>query len=319
MIANQSWQERIGNQRDWVWQGWQTRYSYLRAKKNPDSGEYPPVIFVHGFGASIEHWRNNMPVIAGERTVYALDLLGFGASRKADIEYSAALWTEQIHDFWKTFIGTPVVLVGNSIGSLVCLNVTATYPEMVKGLVMLSLPDVSVREDMLPPLVRPLVMTIENLVASPLLIKNILKIVRRPNIIRRWAGVAYPNKEAVTDELVEILSSPAYDQGSEQTLVRLSRSVRKSSFAKSVRDLLPNIAIPMLLIWGLEDKMIPPKQAKAIASLNSRIKLIELENAGHCPHDEYPDKFNSLLLNWLEQFFVSRPTKIKGQGENKNK
>lgn len=300
MISHQSWHERIGRQRDWVWRGWQTRYSYLRSKTNPNQKKNPPVIFIHGFGASIEHWRNNLPVIAESRTVYALDLLGFGASRKADLEYSTALWTEQIHDFWQIFIGIPVVLVGNSIGSLVCLTATATYPEMVQGLVMLSLPDVSVREDMLPPLVRPLVTTMENLVASPLLIKIILKIVRKPNIIRRWAGLAYPNKEAVTDELVEILSAPAYDQGSGQTLVRLSHSVRKASFAKSVRDLLPNITIPMLLVWGLQDKMIPPNQAREIASLNPRLKLIELEYGGHCPHDEYPDEFNSMLLDWLE-------------------
>ena len=197
LTVNQPWQERIGNQRDWIWRGWQTRYSYIRAKSDKSDRDYPPIIFIHGFGASIEHWRNNLPVIAENHHVYALDLLGFGASRKADVEYSAALWTEQVHDFWQTFIGTPVILVGNSIGSLVCLNATATYPEMVEGLVMLSLPDVSVREDVLPPLVRPLVTTLENLVASPVLIKNILKVVRKPNIIRRWAGLAYPNKQAV--------------------------------------------------------------------------------------------------------------------------
>jgi pimeloyl-ACP methyl ester carboxylesterase len=300
LTTKQSWQERIGNQRDWVWRGWQTRYSYLRARQKLDGDQYPPVIFIHGFGASIEHWRHNLPVISEHRTVYALDLLGFGASRKADTEYSAALWTEQVHDFWQTFIGVPVILVGNSIGSLVCLNVTAVYPEMVQGLVMLSLPDVSVREDVLPPLVRPIVTAIENLFASPLLIKNLLKLVRRPNVIRKWAGIAYPNKDAITDELVEILSSPAYDDGSDQTLFRLSRSVRKASFAESVRDLLPPITIPILLIWGLQDRMIPSSQARAIAELNTNLKLIELENAGHCPHDEYPEQFNSLLLDWLE-------------------
>ena len=296
LTTNKSWQERIGKQRDWVWRGWQTRYSYLRAEVEQ---HLPPIILVHGFGASIEHWRHNMPIIAQERTVYAIDLLGFGASRKADAEYSMELWTEQLHDFWQTFIGVPTILVGNSIGSLVCLTASTTYPNMCQGLVMLSLPDVSVREDMLPPLVRPLVTGIENLFASPLLIKSVLKFVRRPQIIRKWVGVAYPNKEAVTDELVEILSSPAYDEGSEQTLFRLSRSVRKASFAKSVRDLLPIINVPMLLIWGLKDRMIPPNQAQAIASLNPRLKLIELEDAGHCPHDEYPEEFNALFLEWL--------------------
>ena len=299
MTIDRSWQERIGNQRDWVWRGWQTRYSYLKARSNSNRSQLP-IVFIHGFGASIEHWRHNLPAIAEYHSVYALDLLGFGASRKADTEYNTSLWTEQVYDFWRTFIGTPAILVGNSIGSLVCLNTTVTYPEMAKGLVMLSLPDVSVREDMLPPLIRPVVTSIENLFASPLLIKGLLKIVRRPHVIRKWAGVAYPNKEAVTDELVEILSNPAYDEGSEQTLFRLSRSVRKANFAKSVKDLLPQVSVPMLLIWGLQDKMIPPKQARAIASLNSRLKLIELADAGHCPHDEYPEQFNALLLDWLE-------------------
>ena len=299
MTIDRTWQERIGNQRDWVWRGWQTRYSYLKARTYSNSDRLP-IIFIHGFGASIEHWRHNLSAIAEYHSVYAIDLLGFGASRKADIDYSAALWTEQVHDFWQTFIGTPVVLVGNSIGSLVCLNATAAYPEMARGLVMLSLPDVSVREDMLPPLIRPVVTSIENLFASPLLIENLLKIVRRPSVIRKWAGIAYPKQEAVTDELVEILSSPAYDEGAEQTLFRLTRSIRKTDFAKSVKDLLPQISVPILLIWGLQDKMIPPKQARAIASLNSRLQLIELEDVGHCPHDEHPEQFNSLLLNWLE-------------------
>ena len=90
LTTNQPWQKRIGNQRDWVWRGWQTRYSYLRARANKKDLHLPPVIFIHGFGASIEHWRNNMPEIAQNHNVYALDLLGFGASRKADVEYSAA-------------------------------------------------------------------------------------------------------------------------------------------------------------------------------------------------------------------------------------
>ena len=298
MTTNQSWQERIGNQRDWVWRGWQTRYSYLRSSHKFDKYR-PPIIFVHGFGASIEHWRNNLPAISQYHTVYAIDLLGFGASRKADTDYSATLWTEQLHDFWQTFVGVPAILVGNSIGSLICLNATATYPEMVEGLVMLSLVDASVRESTLSP-VRSLVTTLESLLAFPWFIKRILKIARTPNFIRRAAKRAYPNQKAITDELVEVLSSPAYDEGSEQTFLRLFHSVRKANFARPIRELLPQINIPILLIWGLQDRIIAPQQAKAIAELNPLLKLIELEEAGHCPHDEYPEQFNSLLLDWLE-------------------
>ena len=297
MITNTSWRQRIGNQREWIWRGWQIRFSYIRAK-NP-SGDRSPLIFIHGFGASIEHWRHNLPILSQDRTVYALDLLGFGASRKARVNYSADLWTEQVYDFWQTFIRKPVILVGNSIGSLVCLNSALKYPEMAQGLVMLSLPDVSVRQEMLPKPLRPVVTALENLVASPLLIKNLLKILRKPSVIRRWAGVAYHDKNAINEELVQILSNPAYDRGSEQTLYALSRSVRQEGFAQPVKKILPQINIPMLLIWGLKDRMIPPKQADDLGTLNPLLKLIKLEDVGHCPHDECPEQFNAIVLDWL--------------------
>ncbi len=299
MTSNQLWQQRIGNQRDWVWRGWQTRYSYTRADINSNT----PLILLHGFGASIEHWRNNIPILGQEYPVYALDLLGFGASRKANIKYSVYLWVEQVHDFWQTFIGEPVVLVGNSIGSLVCLTAAITYPEMVKGIVMLSLPDVSIRQEMIPAWLQPIVSTLENLVASPILLSNLLKILRKPTIIKRWAGVAYPDKTAITDELVTILSSPAYDRGSDKTFLALFRSVRQANFAPSAKEVLPQLKIPILLIWGDRDRMVPPNLAPIFAALNPQIKYIEMKGVGHCPHDECPDLFNQILLDWLKESY----------------
>ena len=299
MTSNQLWQQRIGNQRDWVWRGWQTRYSYTRTDINSNT----PLILLHGFGAAIEHWRNNIPILGQEYHVYALDLLGFGASRKANTNYSVYLWVEQVHDFWQTFIGEPVVLVGNSIGSLVCLTAAATYPEMVKGIVMLSLPDVSIRQEMIPGWLQPIVSTLENLVASPLLLKTLLKILRKPSTIKRWAGVAYQDKTAITDELVEILSSPAYDEGSDKTFSALFKSVRQPQFAPPAKEVLPKLNIPMLLIWGNQDRMVPPNLAPIFAALNPQIKYIEMEQVGHCPHDECPEKFNQILLDWLRSSY----------------
>ncbi|MDJ0901940.1 MAG: alpha/beta fold hydrolase [Xenococcus sp. MO_188.B8] len=297
-MHQRSWQERIGNQRDWIWRGWQTRYSYLI--KNA-TAEQTPLILIHGFGASIEHWRHNIPVLSQQYPVYALDLLGFGASRKADTQYTVELWVEQVHDFWSIFIGEPVVLVGNSVGSLVCMSLAAIYPEMVKAIVMLSLPDISIRQTMIPSLIQPVVTSLENLIASPLLIKTLLKIVRKPSIISRWAKIAYADQNAVNHELIQILSAPAYDRDAEKTLYKLSQGVRKANFAPAAQQVLPRLTIPMLLIWGLQDRMVPPKLASFFASLNEKIDLIELDQMGHCPHDESPAKFNQILLDWLER------------------
>ncbi|MGB7440301.1 MAG: alpha/beta fold hydrolase, partial [Coleofasciculaceae cyanobacterium] len=183
MTTSVHWQQRVGSQRDWVWRGWQTRYTYFRAPLTTEKMA-TPVMLLHGFGASIGHWRNNLEAIGQYHTVYALDLLGFGASRKAEADYRINLWVDQIYDFWQTFVGQPIILVGNSIGSLVCLTAAARYPEMVKGLAMISLPDFAQREEAIPAFLRPIVSTVEGLVASPLLLKSIFYLVRRPQVVR---------------------------------------------------------------------------------------------------------------------------------------
>ena len=302
-IISQSWQKRIGHQRELIWRGWQTRYSYLKLEQKYSKA--PPLILIHGFGASIEHWRNNIPVLSQQHSVYALDLLGFGAARKASTNYCVDLWVEQLHDFWQTIISQPVILVGNSIGSLVCMSAAAKYPEMVKAIVMLSLPDVSLRQETIPGLILPLVTTLENLVASPLLIKTLLKFLRQPKVISRWAKIAYEDEVAINQELVQILSAPAYDEGADRTFYCLFQGVRKSGFACSAKEILPQLKLPMLLIWGQQDRMVPINLAATFVELNPQIELIELEGVGHCPHDENPAQFNQILLNWLQKKFSS--------------
>jgi hypothetical protein len=75
---------------------------------------------------------------------------GFGASEKAVVTYKTGVWVEQVYDFWRTFIRQPVILVGNSIGSLVALAAAFSHPEMVQGIVMLSLPDPALEEEATP-------------------------------------------------------------------------------------------------------------------------------------------------------------------------
>ena len=299
MTQTREWHQRIGNQRDWIWRGWQTRYTFIRSYNNQNSFN-TPLILLHGFGASIEHWRNNIPVISQNHRVYALDLLGFGASKKASVDYRVNLWVHQVYDFWQTFIRQPVVLVGNSLGSLVCMTAAATYPEMVKGIVMLSLPDVSVRQEMIPKWLQPIVASIEGMVASPPLLKALFQMLRKPKVLSRWAGFAYSDKTAITNELIEILAAPAQDEGAANTFCALSKAVRSPCFALGAKTLLPMLNMPILLIWGRQDRMVPPHLASTFASLNPQIKLIELDNVGHCPHDECPETFNQILLSWLE-------------------
>ena len=299
-MATQSlhWQQQIGSQRDWFWRGWKVRYTYQRPAKVSESRN-PPIILVHGFGASIGHWRYNIKSLSQHHTVYALDLLGFGASKKAVANYGTELWVNQVHDFWQTFIKEPAIIVGNSLGSLVAMTVAATHPEMVAKLVMINLPDVSLQQEAIPPWLRPIERGMKRMIASPLLLKSIFRVVRQPGVIRRWAAIAYSDLGSVNEDLVNILATPPQDQGAAKAFCYLFRGASNPEFAPGAKETLPILQIPMLLIWGRQDKFVPPNLAPVFARLNPLITLVELDNAGHCPHDECPDRFNQIFLDWL--------------------
>ena len=94
--------------------------------------------FLHGFGSSLETYRDNAPALAaaGYRC-HRLDLLGLGLSEKAPGPYSIGRWREQAAAFLEANAGgKPAILVGNSIGSLISLDVAAKRPELVKGLIL---------------------------------------------------------------------------------------------------------------------------------------------------------------------------------------
>jgi pimeloyl-ACP methyl ester carboxylesterase len=293
-----TWHHKIGNQRDWVWRGWQTRYTYLRSLDR--STQQPPVLLLHGFGASIGHWRHNLEFLAGHHTVYGLDLVGWGCSRKPKIRYDIDLWVEQVHDFWQTFIGRPIILVGNSIGSLVALVAAARYPDMAASLVMVSLPDLSAEQELIPQPLQPLVNGVKRAILNPPLLYTLFRFVSRPNVARKWAQIAYANPDRVTDDLIDLFLTPAREKEAPAAFVKIMQGMTSSTFSPNIRQLLPNLQIPMLLIWGTQDRMIPPQTANVLLKLNPLLELINIEAAGHCAHDELPDEVNQIVRSWLD-------------------
>ena len=103
-------------ERKWIWRGHRINY----AVAGPGYGT--PVVLIHGFGGNVGHYRKLIARLAdeGHYRVYAIDLLGFGASDKPrKLKYTPSVWKDQVLDFIETFCAEPCVLVGNSIGSQV--------------------------------------------------------------------------------------------------------------------------------------------------------------------------------------------------------
>lgn len=286
--------QRYGKQRDWFWHGWRIRYSFYLAKSREND---IPIVLLHGFGASLKHWRHNIPVLKESHSVYAIDLLGFGTSEKVYTNYGIPFWSELVKDFWQTFIHQPCIIIGNSIGSLIALNTVANYPHTAQGLVMVSLPDIYGRREVIPTFLFPILQFLENLVANPLLIRLIFFFARQRGIISRSLKLAYVDHTNVDDELVNIIATPPQDQGAARTLIAFTRYV--NDFDISVKTLLSQVNIPILLLWGRCDRLIPPTNAEKLAQTNPQITLKLLDNLGHCLHDENPDLFHQLFFEWI--------------------
>lgn len=283
---------RSNEKLSWNWKGHQIKYTV--------AGEGQPLLLIHGFGASIDHWRKNIPVLAeGGYQVYAIDLLGFGSSDKASIDYSMELWEELVVDFWHQYINEPTVFVGNSIGALLSLMLVADHPEISAGGVLINCAGgLNHRPDELNFLLRGVMGVFTNIVASPVLGKMMFDRVRQKSSIRNSLYQVYPRREAVTDELIDIIHQPACDPGAQQVFA----SILTAPAGPTPESLLPQVTKPLLVLWGENDPWTPIKGAKVyqeLAAAGQPIKVVSIANAGHCPHDEYPEVVNPAILEWL--------------------
>ncbi|TAE56025.1 MAG: alpha/beta fold hydrolase [Nostocales cyanobacterium] len=276
----------------WTWKNYKIQYTVM--------GTGQPLVLIHGFGASIGHWRKNIPILAnaGYR-VFALDLLGFGGSDKAEINYSMEVWVELLKDFYYQHIQTPAIFVGNSIGALLSLIIIAQHPEIAAGGVLInSAGGLSHRPHELNPVLRILMATFNKLVANPITGKFVFNRIRQKSQIRRTLYQVYCDRNAVTDELVDLLYTPSCDPGAQKVFA----SILTAPPGPEPAELLPQVKSPLLVIWGANDPWTPITGAKIYeeAGKNGQdIQIVPIPNAGHCPHDEVPDIVNTAIINWL--------------------
>ncbi|NJR60584.1 MAG: alpha/beta fold hydrolase [Cyanobacteria bacterium CRU_2_1] len=278
----------------WTWQGHQICYTVL--------GSGQPLVLIHGFGASVHHWRQNIPVLAaGGYQVFAIDLLGFGKSDKPLLNYTVELWEELLTDFWQAHIQEPAVFVGNSIGALLSLMMLANHPELAKGGVLLNAAGgLNHRPEELNPPLRLMMGAFTKLVTSDWLGPFLFNQIRRKPRLRRTLQQVYCDRTAVTDELIELIYEPSCDPGAQKVFA----AILTAPPGPKPDDLLPNVTQPLLVIWGEADPWTPIAGARiyqdlATKSSSSRVKFVPIPNTGHCPHDERPEVVNAELLQWL--------------------
>lgn len=279
----------------WHWRG-ESIY-YLRA----GSRDRPPLLLVHGFGASTDHWRKNVAELQQDFEVWAIDLLGFGRSSKPAWTYSGQLWQEQLQEFIAAVIGRPVAIAGNSLGGYAALCVAANHPEWIAGVVLLNsagpFSETADPEKPQPnnPLQKMLRDTLQGLFLQPWASNLLFQWLRQPWVIRQTLERVYVDRTAITEQLVEDIYWPSCDAGAAQVFA----SVFKSPPGAKVDALLVRLQCPLLLLWGEGDPWMQARErSQKFRQYCPHLEEVFLQ-AGHCPHDEVPAQVNARIRTWL--------------------
>ncbi len=291
----------------WQWRGHKIYYVYA-GEKQP---QRPPLLLVHGFGASTDHWRKNITGLCSDFEVFAIDLLGFGRSAKPKLQYGGDLWRDQLNDFISEVIGQKAILAGNSLGGYACLCIAAQCSDNAAGLVLLNsagpfnkIQDTSEPEalqtEIQPPkqsssLQKLLGDSVKWIFQQPLAQFLLFQYVRQRWVIRQTLEKVYLDKSAITDQLIEEISRPAYDSGALDVFV----SVFSTPQGEKVDVLLKQLNCPLLLLWGEADPWMNARERSQKFRQYSSELTEHFLKAGHCPHDEVPDQINPLLRDWV--------------------
>lgn len=278
----------------WLWRD-QPVY-YVRAGE--PRRDRPPLLLIHGFGASTDHWRKNIAELQQDFEVWAIDLLGFGRSAKPNWEYSGDLWRDQLHDFIQSQIGRPTVVAGNSLGGYAALCVAAERPESAAGVILLNSagPFTPTTPPAPPnPLKRAIADATKAIALSPIGSYLIFQNARRKSTIKKTLQKVYVDQSAVTERLVDEIYQPSCDRGA----VQVFASVFKAPRGKNIDQLLATLACPLYTLWGEGDPWMKCRDRAAQFRQHYPQLTETFLAAGHCPHDEAPEQVNQLIRQWM--------------------
>jgi pyruvate dehydrogenase E2 component (dihydrolipoamide acetyltransferase) len=235
------------------------------------------VVLLHGFGGDLENWMFTAPALAASHTVYALDLPGHGGSSKDVGPGDLDSLVDAVVAFLDAQELRTAHLVGHSLGGLVAAAVAARAPERVRSLALIA--PAGLGEEINQEYIDGFVGAESRRELKPVL------------------QLLFADPGQVTRQLVDDVLKYKRLDGVDAALRTIAGSIfREGRQQAQVAEALAGIDLPVLVLWGREDRIIPAVHAERAPS---GAAVAVLDGAGHSPHMEAAGEVNRRL----EEFF----------------
>ena len=238
------------------------------------SGGEHPIVFIHGLGGQWQNWLENIPRFAQDRRVIALDLPGFGLSPMPAEKISIEYFGRVVADLCTQLELGPCVVVGNSMGGYIASELAIKHPELVERLMLVSAAGVS----QMDVAARPVMAVTKALgLFTAMSVAQMPAVARRPRS-RHWALllVARHPSRLAADFTYEGLMKGTGKPGFVDAM--------RACLDYDLRDGLPEIGCPTLVVWGDKDMTIPVEDADKFTDLIRG--LTQADHEGHRPRGD---------------------------------
>lgn len=235
--------------------------------------EGPPIILLHGWGANGELFRSIAQCISKDFLVYVVDFPGFGRSDIPPEGWSVSDYKEWLVRYLQYLHLDKVGIIAHSFGGRVSIKLAAENPSLLRMLILVDSAGIRPRNTLRSVLIRSFFKSFRKLSQLPFvgsLFKSLYS-----NFYRRYA-------------------SPDY-----QSSIGVMRQTFLKVVNEDLRDFLPRIQSPTLLVWGENDDDTPVSDARVMEKLIPDAGLVVLKGAGHYSFLNNPAEFCIIANNFL--------------------
>jgi pimeloyl-ACP methyl ester carboxylesterase len=254
-------------------------------------GDPAPIVLLHGTSASLHTWEGWTAVLGKHRRVIAFDLPGFGltgpfAGNYPKDDYRGDAYARFVLDVLDALQVPRAVIGGNSLGGEIAWRAASIAPQRIEGLILVDASGYELAPDSVPLGFRIASIPVLNRIGEHLLPRA---------LIARSVHDVYGDPSKVTEALIDRYFELTLREGNRRALGLRMRQLEPGLHV----DRLKTLGLPTLVLWGAEDRLVPPAVAQRFAADIRGAKVVLFDGLGHVPQEEDPARTVQAVLEFL--------------------